>query len=308
MTIYDEKEHKNLAGVDDNGNVYYYSREGVHVTDGKDETVLEDVSQLRIMEDVLLCSSNDLTEGTSAAFYTRAKGLKGELKPVSEELAEKLEKATDVFYVYPIRYSEGYGVGQSAATLTNSLLIEYDDDLYLADLKSGSLEFFMDNMHLKNPENIRLTEDRKTAYVQTGSTLYKLTRGKDQWEKERLSRRFGRVRGYRGSGLFFEEEDGTIVAYDGKKAVTFEEIGGSLYDVSDDFKSLAYLEDNKVMFIQEEGKKAERLARDNGGSRIAVFQGYVYYINEDGSLARVRPGKDPEIVMEDVKSFLRVAY
>ena len=309
LTIYDGREDASFYGVDDNGIVYYNVDGRSYITDGKDEVELEEINSVRILEDVLFCAHYNSLTGADPEFYTRPLGMKGELKPLSEEMTEKLKEATSWYYLNSNRFSTGYGISQGAyKQTTNYLLVGYDEDLYLMDLKAGTEEFFMDNIRLGDYDTFWLTEDKQTAYVQSGSMLYKLTRGKNGWEKERVSRRFKSLGGYRGNGLFFEEEDGAVVAYDGKKAVTFEEIGGSLYDVSDDLKSLAYLEDNKVMYIQEEGKKAERLARDNGGSRIAVFQGYVYYINEDGSLARVKPGKDPEIVMEDVRTFSHIVY
>ena len=309
LTIYDGRESASLYGVDDNGIVYYNRGGKSYITDGKDEVELEEINSLQILEDVLFCAHYDSAKGADPEYYTRPLGMKGELKPLSEEMTEKLKEATSWYYLNPNRFSTGYGISQGAyIQTTNYLLVGYDEDLYLMDLKAGTEEFFMDNIRLRNYDTFWLTEDKQTAYVQSGSMLYKLTRGKNGWEKERVSRRFKSLGEYRGNGLWFEEEDGTFVAYDGKETVRFEEIGGDAFCLSDDLKSFAYLDGSKVMFIQKEGEKAERLAKDNGGRYIAIFQGYVYYVNEDGDLARVRSGKDPEIVLKDVKSFTYLVY
>ena len=63
---------------------------------------------------------------------------------------------------------------------------------------------------------------------------------------------------------------------------------------------MVYVNDNKVMYIRKAGEKAERVAKDNGGSRAVLFRNEIYYINEDGDLLKMKPGSDPEALMEDV--------
>ena len=143
----------------------------------------------------------------------------------------------------------------------------------------------------------------KTAYAGINPTLFKLTYGRDGWEKERLTKKYSIITKYDEKGLVYVD-DGMITVYDGKNKTEMAEFEEQKFDLSEDMRSIAYGDGNKVMYIGKTGEKAERLARDyNGTSTIAMVKGAVYYINDDGDLARVVPGKDPEVIMEDVKSF-----
>ena len=307
-TIFDDREVPSLQGIDDNGCVYYTLTRDSYVSNGKDEVELDGITSLAIMDDILVLRETDWSTGTYT-YYTRSLGMRGDLKPLKEELSELLQNAYRVYPICPVTYGHGYTANKNGSdNMTSLLLVEFEKDLYIADLKSGKVTPFMENLRLKNVDDIMLTEDRKTAYVIVDNTLYKLTEGKDSWEHEQLTKRFKKMIKFYENGLAFTEKDGTVVTYDGRNTVSFTEVNALLYDfdVSDDMKSIAYLVDDEVMYIRKEGEKPERLARDNINRGVAVFRGYVYYINEDQDLVRVKPGKEPEIVLEDVDYFTHV--
>ena len=176
--------------------------------------------------------------------------------------------------------------------------MEFDGDLYILDVKAGTAELLLENVSIQEMNDFHMTEDMKTVYLRADGSLYKLTAAKDGWEKERLSRHCESVMGLRPGGLVYRES-GDVMIYDGKESFEISDSVDAV-DVSDDFKSYAYLDGGKVMYARKAGEKAERLAKDNDGNLVVLFKNYVYYINEDGDLARVKPGSEPEIVMEDV--------
>ncbi|MBP5295530.1 MAG: zinc ribbon domain-containing protein [Lachnospiraceae bacterium] len=313
-TIYEAKDNVRLQFVDNDGCVYYTDEDEIgHVSDGKDDVELEDISGGVILEDTLLLMKEN-KRGSRYTFYSRPCGMKGEMtaldEKIDEDLLDQLYSGNAVRFITSPFYGYGYIAetvsGTSGYPKTNKLLVDYDRDLYILDVKAGTTELLMENVTVSEMNDFRLTEDMKTAYLRTGSTLYKLTAAKDGWEKERLSRHCTSVKDYRPGGLVYFEEDGAVF-YDGKESVEITESFDAV-DVSDDFKSYAYLDGGKVMYVRKAGEKAERLARDNDGRYILLFQNYVYYINEDGDLARVKPGKEPEVVLEDVISISRIRF
>lgn len=305
-TIYEGKDYARLRFVDDGGCVYYADDDSVcHVTDGKDDVELEKISGGALLDDTLILLEPN-KRGDQYTYYSRPAGMKGELtdlgEKIDEDLLDQLRSSSAARYITSPVNTYGYATEYLSRTTdtpkTNQLLVEFDGDLYILDVKAGTAELLLENVSIQEMNDFHMTEDMKTVYLRADGSLYKLTAAKDGWEKERLSRHCESVMGLRPGGLVYRES-GDVMIYDGKESFEISDSVDAV-DVSDDFKSYAYLDGGKVMYARKAGEKAERLAKDNDGNQVVLFKNYVYYINEDGDLARVKPGSEPEIVMEDV--------
>ncbi len=316
VTIHEDRYYCHVYGVDDNGCVYYLgsnrnSDEVYHIADGKDDVILEDIDGFYVTRDLLICYEENSRKST-LEIYTRPLGMKGELKSLDDAFPKSFLEDSDAFWILPAGRYNGYRadhIGTSSVTgLTSCMIVEYKDDLYFVDLKAETYVIILEDRALNEISDFYLTADMKTAYVRAGKTLYKLTAAKEQWEEEVLTKRSSSLRAIREKGLIYEEDDTDVVVYDGREAVVFEDLAQYAYDISDDFKSAVYVNDNKVMYIKKVGEKAERVAKDNGGARAVLFKNYIYYINEDGELLKMKPGSDPEVVMEDVAYIYHLSY
>ncbi len=308
VTIHTDRKGCYVYGVDDKGCVYYIDgNNDYHVADGKDDVILEDIDGMLLLRDLLFCYEVNVKKNTYT-YYSRPLGMKGELKPLNDLFPQAFFDMSPR-QIIPFARSKGYEVSYGYSSKAAScVIVEYRGDLCFVDLKAETYTTMLEDCSLNEIGAFYLTEDMKTAYVRVDSTLYKLTAGREDWEKEVLSKHCLSIKSFRQAGLIFAEDDGTVVVYDGREAVSYEDLGQYTLDFSEDLKSVVYVNGSKIMYVRRAGEKAERVARDNGGYRAVLFRNHIYYINEDGELVKMKPGGEPEVIMEDVESIAHYAY
>ena len=278
-TIFENKYGIGLRGVDDKGYAYYVDDQGKAYVSSGEEVLIEDVSELMILDDLLLCKSIYRGE---ILYYTRPLGEKGELSSLSDKidddtLLEALEDSRKHKFIERVPY--GYAAttiyNSSDGDPTNLILLEKDGDLYLLDAKAATAELLLEDTTLSRLEAFYLIEDKKQIYALKDTTLLSLTHSDKGWERERITKNCDRLNGVYQAGVVYLEDE-KVVVYDGKEAVKMGN-SGDCFDLSEDLTSLVYIDDSRVSYVDEPGGGTRRIARDSGRYQVALFDKYVLH-------------------------------
>ena len=294
--VYGDSDDLTVYGVDDKGCVYFRNNERVYVfSNGVDE--IKGVHGLILFKDFLLCSGWD-----DETFFTRPLGKEGELEALTGEFDSRILKSFgDDPYSYGLTSGSGY-----SRSLHHSkyMILEDDGDLVFLDLKAKKTELLLEDATLRDLSHVTFIEEKKTMYVAKGSSLYKLTRGRDGWKRERISKKLDYVSGVYRNGVVFVENS-RVCIYDGKEVFS---VTGSedAFAVSEDLQMVAYASGYRIMVKSRDGETVKQIASDWEGGSFAIFKDCVYYVNDDNELVRVNiqgEESEAELVLKDVLSF-----
>ncbi len=289
-------EPDRLVGVTDKGTVYYLNEDAdLCANSGKKETALaEEVTAILycIDEDKFVYTNED------AELVLRGSGEKDK----EEVIAEDVQGVVSVNAGRSVGYM---GSGSGTAKLWNSLVLYADEDgaAWTLNVKSGDTAMLVDDGDAEDLVDIRFT-DGKTAYAVLDDELVLLTLGKKEWSYETVCKNAADGMFVTRGGAILAIDDDTVTLIDGKKATEItDELDDDYRAFGDDGKSLAFVDDGDLLYVTKPGAKAEKVAKDAADSGIAIYDGKVWYINDDGTLCTVDAKGKVKEIMEDIASF-----
>ena len=300
--------------TDNEGNVYYNVEGEPWLFDGK-ESQEADFSVLMILDGLLLCTAKaSQTKGFS--YCTREPGTTGKLYHLEDTIDPFILVHMNSAAVAPGGGSAGLGYRSSDQIATtgvmisvfdnqdtfltrlNKALILHEGSIYMLDFEKREAELFLEDA--VSLDEIYYSEDQNDAVVKQKDMLYYMSYGKDGWTGERITKHCDRLETVCPKGIVFLEDGAVCTFSGGQKTVLSEDCPFTRFCVSEDLKSMACLDDEKVMYISAPGAKPELLASRSDGQHVVIYEDWVYYISEDDELMRVRSGKEPEKLLEDV--------
>ena len=311
-TLYEEKGGAYLGYADETGAAYIYtsidtgSRQW-YVADGE-SALLEGVDQLEAFGGILLTGKPD-RDGGKHSWYTRSPGRDGSLTPLSGAIDEDLLENVASGKVLSFSQTGADGFYRSTGSTFDSdlhdLLVKNGDDWFFIDLKEKTAECFLKGTGDAELKNVQLAGDLRSGYAVSGSTLYRLSRGKTGWEQEQIAENCTFYAAQK-AGIVYTADQSSYV-YDGKKSVRIAD-GGGIVSWSRDLKHFVYTEQEtglmmRLMYVSAPGKDAECIYEGlNLYGFAAIRNGYVYYVNRENVLVRVKPGRKEETVLENVNT------
>ena len=311
-TLYEEKGKAYLGYADETGAAYIYtsidtgSRQW-YVADGE-SALLEGVDQLEAFGGILLTGKSD-RDGGKHSWYTRSPGRDGSLTPLSGAIDEDLLENVASGKVLSFSQTGADGFYRSTGSTFDSdlhdLLVKNGDDWFFIDLKEKTAECFLKGTGDAELKNVQLAGDLRSGYAVSGSTLYRLSRGKTGWEQEQIAENCTFYAAQK-AGIVYTADQSSYV-YDGKKSVRIAD-GGGIVSWSRDLKHFVYTEQEtglmmRLMYVSAPGKDAECIYEGlNLYGFAAIRNGYVYYVNRENVLVRVKPGRKEETVLENVNT------
>ena len=308
--IHQGKTTVELQFVDDAGYLYYLTMNSEwHITDGEDQT-LEGVRNVALLKSKLLLGEYDKKQKTME-WYIQDWGAEGERVALSDMIDEEIAKHIDShgsarFFQATYNGLGSYGNSSCSSATEDEVIVEVDGDLYFVDLVKGTSEPFMKGVICKELKYLFLEKNKKTVYVLIEGDFYRLTRGKENWSKERIARNCDWYTVYE-KGILYGKHD-SVYLWNGKDSQKIGEFNGSDYAVSDDLKSAAFVDGKEIYYIDAPGAEPEAIDRIGDHTYMALFKGYIYYVDRHNDLLRVKPGRDPEVVLEDVDYVYKPVY
>ena len=186
-------------------------------------------------------------------------------------------------------------------TATAALYLNDDGELWTLNVKNGDTALLSDEA--EDVTAVRFT-DAKTAYAQIDGEIALLTLGKGEWKAETVCKDAADGMIVSRGGAILALDDGTLTLIDGKKTTEVtDELEGVSWSVSEDGKSVVLLDDGDILYVAKPGAKAEKLAKDAGTATPVIFDGSIYYLNDDGDFCKMSTKGKVEVVAEDIVSF-----